>query len=88
MKIKSEYSHLKAKSHKNFEKYKHKILSLKHIDIKDVDDFLYLCMIDHNKNFDHYLIIGEFKLVFNDYQDCKYITTGMIDNKTCISWSF
>ena len=30
---------------------------------------------------------GEFRLVFNDNQDFKYITTGMVDNKTCLSWS-
>ena len=30
---------------------------------------------------------GEIKLVFNNNQDCKYLITGMIDNKTIISWS-
>ena len=44
-------------------------------------------MIDQNKNFKQYLIIGEIKLVFNDNQDCKYITTGVIDDRTCIFWS-
>ena len=50
MKMKSKYSHVKSKSHKNFEKYKHIILSLKNIDMKDVDAILYLYMIDRNKN--------------------------------------
>ena len=45
----SKYSHLKSKSHKEFEKYKPIILSLKNVDIKDVDEILYLYMIDHNK---------------------------------------
>ena len=85
MKTKIEYSHLKSKSHEEFEKHKHIKLSLKNVDIKDVDEILSLYMIDHNKKLNHYLIIGEFKLVFNDNQRCKYITTGMIDNKTCIS---
>ena len=44
-------------------------------------------MKDHNKKFNQYLITSEFKLVFNNNQDCKYITTGMIDNRTFISWS-
>ena len=44
-------------------------------------------MTDHNKTFNHYLIKGEFKPVFNNNQDCKYIMTGMIDNRTFISWS-
>ena len=31
---------------------------------------------------------GELKLVFNNSnEDCKYIMTGMIDNRTYISWS-
>ena len=44
-------------------------------------------MIDHNKNFYHCLLKGQFKLVFNNIQDCKYILTSMIDNRTCVSWS-
>ena len=87
VKKKSKYSHLKSKSHEEFENYKHIKLSLKNVDIKDVDEILYLYIKDHNKKINHYLLIGKFKLVFNDSQACKYITTGMIDNKTCISWS-
>ena len=44
-------------------------------------------MKDHNKKFNHYLINGEFKLVFNNNQDCKYLITGMINNTTNIRWS-
>ena len=43
-------------------------------------------MRDHNKKFNNYLVKNEFKLVFNNNQDCKYVMTGMIDNKTIISW--
>ena len=71
IKKKSKNSHLKSKSHKEFEKYEHIILSLKNVDIKDVDEILNLYMKDHNKKFNHYLLKGEFKLVFNDNQDCK-----------------
>ena len=35
---KSKNFHLKSRSHKEFEKYKHKILSLKNVDIKDADE--------------------------------------------------
>ena len=84
---KSKYSRLKSNSHKEFEKYKQIVLSLKNVDIKDVDEKLFSYTIDHNNKFDDYLIIGEFKLVLNDNQVCKYKTTGMIDNKPCISWS-
>ena len=44
-------------------------------------------MKNHRKKFDHYLLKGQFKLIFNNIQDCKYLNTGMIDNKTSISWS-
>ena len=44
-------------------------------------------MKNHNKKIYHYLLKGEFKLVFNDNQDCNYIMTGMTDNRTFISWS-
>ena len=44
-------------------------------------------MKDQNKNFNHDLFKGEFKIVFNNNQDCKYIMTGMIDNRTFISWT-
>ena len=87
IKKKSKYSHLKSKSHKAFEKYKLIILSLKNIDIKDFDEKIYSYMIDHNKKFNHYLIKGEFKSVFNNNQDFKYIITAMIDNKSFVSWS-
>ena len=44
-------------------------------------------MIDHNKKFNQYLLKGQFKLVFNENQDCKYIMTVSINNTTKISWS-
>ena len=73
IKKKSKYSHLKSKSRKKFEKFKHIILSLKNVDIKDVDKILYLYKKDHNKKYTQYLLKGQFKLVFNNNQDCKYI---------------
>ena len=85
--MKSKYSHLKSKSHTEFEKYKRIILSLKNVDLKDFDEILYLYMEDHNKKFNHYLLKGQFKLVYNNNEDCKCIMTGMIDNRTIFSWS-
>ena len=87
VKRKSKPSHLKSRSHKEFEKYKHIILSLKNIDIEDVDEILFLYMIDYIKNFNHHLLKGQFNLVFNNNQDCKNLMTGIIDNRTNISWS-
>ena len=68
---KSKHSHMKSKSHKEFEKYKHIKLSLKNVDLKDVDEILYLYMKDHNIKFNQYLLKCEFKLVYNNIQDCK-----------------
>ena len=85
IKKKSKNSHLKSKSHKEIEIYKHIILSLKNVDLKNVDETFYLYLKDHNKKFNHYLLTGEFKLDFNNNQDCKYVLTGMIDNRTFIS---
>ena len=87
IKKKSKYSHLRSQSHKKFEKLKHIILTLKFVDVKYVDEFLYLYKIDHNKKFDQCLLKGQFKLVFIKNQDCKYLMTSMIDNRTNISWS-
>ena len=50
---KSKNSHPKSKSHKEFEKYKHIILSLKKVDLKDVDEILYLYIKAHNKKINH-----------------------------------
>ena len=86
IKKKSKHSHIKSRSHKEFGKYKHIILSFKNIDIKHVDEILYLYMKDYNKKFTQYLLKGQFKLVFNN-QDCKYLMTDRISNTTNISWS-
>ena len=69
------------------EKYKHIILSLKNVELKDVDEILHLYMEDHSRKFNHYVLKGQFKLVFNDNQDCKCLITGMIVNTTNISTS-
>ena len=38
------------------------------------------------KKFNLYLLVGQFKLLFNNH-DCKYLMTDMINNTTNISWS-
>ena len=44
-------------------------------------------MKDYNKKFTQYFLKVQFKLVFNNNQDCKYLMTDMIHNTTNISWS-
>ena len=86
IKKKSKYSHLKSKCHKEFEKYKHIILSFKNVDIKNVDEILILYVKKYNKKYIQYFLKGRFKLIFNN-QDCKYLMTDMILNTTNVSWS-
>ena len=86
IKKKSKYSHLKSKNHKELEKHKHIKLSCKNVDIKDVDEILFLYVKDYNKKYIHYFLKGQFKLVFNN-QDCKYLLTDMIINTTNVSCS-
>ena len=75
IKKKSKHSRIKSRSHKEFEKYNHIILSFKNVDIKDVDEILFLYIKDYNK-----------KLVFNN-KDCKYLMTDMINNTINVSLS-
>ena len=62
------------------------MLSHKNIPISDVDEAFHLYIIQHNKNFDCYLVKCEFKLVFSDYEYPPYVTLKLSDNKTMITW--
>ena len=86
IKKKRKFSHLKPKCHKEFEKYKHIILSFMNVNIKDVDEILFLYVKDYNKKYTQYFLKGQFKLVFIN-QDCKHLMTDMIHNTTNVSWS-
>ena len=63
-KLKSKYNHFKSKSHHELNECKHIILSLKDIDINDVDEAFYLYIFEHNKRFDNYLVKCQFNLIF------------------------
>ena len=83
---KSKYKHFKSKSHQEFDKCKHIILSYKNIDINNIDEALYLYIIEHNKICDFYLKKCDLKLVFNDCEYCPYVMFNMSDNKIMIPW--
>ena len=87
IKKKCKNPHLKSKSHEEFEKNNYVVLSLKNADIKDVDEILFLYIKDHYKKFNQYFLKGQFKLVFNNNQDCENLYTGLINRTTTISWS-
>ena len=82
----SKYSHLKSKSHQEFDKYKRINLYHKDIEPNDVDKAFYLYIIEHNKKFDYYLVKCEYKLVFDGYQYYPHVTSKLSDKKTMISW--
>ena len=84
-KAKNKYKHFKSKSHQDFDKCKHIILSHKDIDINNVDEAFCLYIVEHNKKIDNYLIKCEFILVFIDFQCCSYVMSNMTDNKAMIS---
>ena len=84
---KSKFKHFKSNSHKERDKCKHMLLSLKNINITDVDEAFCLYIIELNKKIDYYLVKCHFKLIFNDYQYRPCITSNLSDNKTMISWS-
>ena len=86
VKLKSKNKHFKSNSHKEFDKCKIILLSLKDADIKDTDEAFYLYITEHNKKFDYYLVKPQFKLVFIDYQYCPQVTSKLSDNKPIISW--
>ena len=63
---KSNYMHFTSKAHRNFHKCEHLIISLKDIDMKNVDEAFYLYIIEHSKKFYYDLSKCQFKIVFND----------------------
>ena len=82
----SKNSQFKSKSHQEFCKCKHTILSHKDIDISDVDEAFYLHIIERKKKFEQYLVKSEYKLVSDDYHYYPYVTSKLFDNKTMIPW--
>ena len=66
IKKKSKNSHIKSKARKEFGRYKHIISSFKNVNIKDVDEILFLYVKDYNKKYTQYFLKGQFKLVFNN----------------------
>ena len=49
IKTRNKYRHLKSKSHIEFDKCKHTVLSHKDTDLNDVDEAFYSYIIEHKK---------------------------------------
>ena len=81
IKPKSKYKRFKSNFHGELDKCKYIFLSLKDIDINEVDEAYQLYIIEHNKKFDYFRLKCQFKLVFDAYQFCPYVTCKLFDNK-------
>ena len=61
-------------------------LTTENPNINNIDKIFYAYITEQNKNFDFYLVKGEFKVVFNDYEYCPCIKSKLADNKTMTAW--
>ena len=86
IKPKNYYKHFESNTHKEFDKCKHTELTIENPDIKDVDEVFYACIIQHNKQYDHFLFKCHFELVFKDNQNSTWIKSNFFIVKIMISW--
>ena len=75
---------MESNIHKELDKCKNILLSLKDTDITDVDEAVFLYSKEHIKKFDYYHVKCHYKIVFDDYQKCPHVTSKLSDNKTLI----
>ena len=80
----SKYENFKSNTQKEFDKCKHKELTIENIDIKDVDKAFHEYIIEHNRKYDYYLVECDFRIVFNDYEFCPYVSSTSNSNKRCV----
>ena len=87
IKPESKYKHFKSNTRKEFDKYKHVILTNKKPDINDIDEIFYAWVFERNKkNVMNHLMKCEFNLVFNDNHFCPYVSSELYSNKTMCYW--
>ena len=72
-------------SNKKFDKCKPTKLTIENPDIYKIDNGYYSYLIEHNKEFDYYLVKCVFKFVFNDYEYRSYIESKLSNKKTMYS---
>ena len=72
----SKYSHLKALSYDEFDRYKHEILIFKNHDINKINNIIDTFINEYDKNYDFHLKKYKFKLVFNKQQYVVNIETN------------
>ena len=82
IKPKNKYKLCEAKIHKEFNKGKHIKLAIENPGINDVNRAFYAYILQQMEKYEYCLNKCEFKLVFNDYQFCPYISSEVSDSKT------
>ena len=84
-KPKSKYKHFKSNAYKEFDRCEHLELTIEKPNINNVDEVFYAYIIEHNKQYDYYLIKRHF-IFFSDNQYSTDVKSNLFDNKTMISW--
>ena len=75
----SNCSYLKALSYEEFDRYKHIKLTIKNPDINEMEDKFDSYNLEHNKNFDYYLIKYDFKLNFYNYENSPHLNKAFLE---------
>ena len=86
VKTKSKHKLLKTNTHKESDKCKYMELTIENPNKDNVDEVFYAYIIQHNKQYDHYLFKYHFKFVFNENQYSTLIKSNLFNNITMISW--
>ena len=82
----TKYKHSKSNIDKEFDKCNNVELIVKNRNIDNVDEIFCAYIVQHNREYDYYLIKCDFKLVLNDNQFGTWTKSNLFDNKTMISW--
>ena len=64
---------LKSNTHEKLDECKHVKLPIKNPNINNIDKVFKAYIIEHNEKLDYYLVKCEFKLVFEDCEQCPYV---------------
>ena len=86
IKPKSKYNRFKPNTHEEFDICKRMELTFENPNKDDIDEVFFTFIIQHNKQYDHYLIKFHFDLVSNDSQYSTWIRSNLFNNKTMIAW--
>ena len=61
-------------------------ITIENPDINNVDEVVHTYNIQHNKEYEHYLLKCHFKLIFNNNHFSTRVRSNLLDNKTMVPW--